>query len=138
GLDVIVTDHHEPPAVLPEPDVLINPKLPDCPYPFKALAGVGVALKLAQALVGEVPEEWLAIAAIGTVADIMPLTDENRLIVTKGLQAIRNLPLPGIRALLDVAGIKGEVNEGHIGFALGPRINASGRLDSADHAVRLL
>lgn len=140
GLDIIVTDHHEPPERLPEPDALINPKLPDCPYPFKQLAGVGVVLKLAQALIGdEIPEEWIQLAAIGTVADVMPLVDENRRIVTSGLSSMRRQAIPGLRALLDVAGVAMHgMNEGHIGFALGPRINASGRLASADHAVRLL
>ncbi|MDN4088808.1 single-stranded-DNA-specific exonuclease RecJ [Paenibacillus polymyxa] len=139
GIDVIVTDHHEPPAVLPEAYTLINPKLPDCPYPFKGLAGVGVALKLAQALLSEVPEEWFEIAAIGTVADLMPLHGENRTIVRRGIQSMRNTAFPGIRALLHVAGVEiSTVTSVNIAFALAPRINASGRLDHAGRAVSLL
>lgn len=139
GIDIIVTDHHEPPDILPDAYTIINPKVPDCSYPFKALAGVGVALKLAQALVEEVPLEWLELAAIGTIADLMPLVDENRLIVQIGLSQMKNSANPGIRALLANAGIVDkEVTCTHIGFALAPRINASGRLDSAEQAVRLL
>ncbi|CAG7655207.1 single-stranded-DNA-specific exonuclease RecJ [Paenibacillus allorhizosphaerae] len=139
GIDVIVTDHHEPPEILPEAYALINPKKPGCPYPFKQLAGVGVALKLAQALLGRWPEELLEIAVIGTVADLMPLTGENRVIVKQGLQQMRETSSPGIKALLEVAGIAiRETTETHIGYSLAPRINASGRLLSADTAVRLL
>ncbi|MGF7030075.1 single-stranded-DNA-specific exonuclease [Paenibacillus mucilaginosus] len=139
GVDVIVTDHHEPPEVLPEAYTLINPKKPGCPYPYKHLAGVGVALKLAQALLGRWPEELLPYAAIGTVADLMPLTEENRIIVKRGIEQMRSTSNCGIKALLAVAGIPvREVNSTHIGFALGPRINASGRLLSADTAVKLL
>ncbi len=139
GIDVIVTDHHEPPEVLPEAYALINPKKPGCPYPYKQLAGVGVALKLAQALLGRWPEELLEFAAIGTVADLMLLTDENRIIVKQGLERMRSTANYGIRALLEISGTKvREVTSTHIGFALAPRINASGRLLSADTAVRLL
>src|SRR5690606_30208037 len=80
GMDLIITDHHEPPAVLPEAVALINPRKPGCPYPFKSLAGVGVAFKLAHALLGRVPYEWIEFAAIGTIADLMPLYDENRVL----------------------------------------------------------
>ncbi|MFD1772830.1 single-stranded-DNA-specific exonuclease RecJ [Paenibacillus rhizophilus] len=140
GMDVIVTDHHEPPDVLPPAYALINPKLPGCPYPFKGLAGVGVAYKLAQALLdGQVPEEWLEIAAIGTVADLMPLLDENRAIVRRGLISMRRSKYPGIRALLDVSAVNVEkVGAVNVAFALAPRINASGRLDHAGRAVSLL
>lgn len=139
GMDVIVTDHHEPPELLPDAYSVINPKKPGCPYPFKSLAGVGVALKLAQALLGRWPEELLEFAAIGTVADLMPLLGENRIIVKQGIQRMQNSSNWGIRALLDVAGIKmRDANETHIGFSLAPRINASGRLHNADEAVRLL
>ncbi|TDF97672.1 single-stranded-DNA-specific exonuclease RecJ [Paenibacillus piri] len=140
GMDVIVTDHHEPPEFLPEAAyVLINPKKPGCPYPFKQLAGVGVALKLAQALLGRWPEELLEFAAIGTIADLMPLQDENRIIVKQGVKRMQSTANRGIRALLQVAGIQPkDVNATHIGFALAPRINASGRLNNADDAVRLL
>lgn len=139
GLDVVVTDHHEPPERLPDATAIINPKKPGCPYPFKQLAGAGVALKLAQALLGRVPEEWMDIAAIGTVGDLMPLTDENRIIVKHGLKRMSTSTYAGIKALLEVSGIdKGPVTAGNIGFSLAPRINASGRLDSADDAVELL
>ncbi|MEK3697639.1 single-stranded-DNA-specific exonuclease RecJ [Paenibacillus sp. FSL R10-2199] len=140
GIDVIVTDHHEPPELLPEAYALINPKLPDCPYPFKGLAGVGVAYKLAEALLGSgVPEEWCEIAAIGTVADLMPLLGENRSLVRRGLTSMRNSPFPGIRALLSVSGITmSTVSAVNIAFGMAPRINASGRLDHAGRAVTLL
>lgn len=140
GIDVIVTDHHEPPELLPEAYALINPKLPDCPYPFKGLAGVGVAYKLAEALLGsEVPEEWCEIAAIGTVADLMPLLGENRSLVRRGLSSMRNTAFPGIRALLSVGGIEmNTVSAVNIAFGMAPRINASGRLDHAGRAVTLL
>ncbi|PZE19458.1 single-stranded-DNA-specific exonuclease RecJ [Paenibacillus xerothermodurans] len=139
GIDVIVTDHHEPPAVLPQAYALINPKKPGCTYPFKQLAGVGVALKLAEALLGRWPEELLEFAALGTVADLMPLVDENRIIVKNGLARLKSTANPGFRALFGVAGIQPkDANAMHIGFALAPRINASGRLHNADDAVRLL
>lgn len=139
GLDVIVTDHHEPPEQLPEAFAIINPKQPGCPYPFKQLAGVGVAFKLAHALWGRVPEELAEFAAIGTIADVMPLVEENRLLVTMGLERMRKQPSPGVRALLKAARVdETGVAASHIAFAVGPRINAGGRLDSADEAVRLL
>ncbi|WP_040950067.1 single-stranded-DNA-specific exonuclease RecJ [Gorillibacterium massiliense] len=139
GLDVVVTDHHEPPEELPIACAVVNPKKPGCPYPFKHLAGAGVAFKLAQALLGRIPVELLEIAAIGTVGDLMPLTGENRAIVKLGLDHMRVTANPGIRALLDVAGVDREkVTAGNIGFGIAPRINASGRLEAADDAVRLL
>lgn len=139
GIDTIVTDHHEPPELLPEAVAVINPKKPGCPYPFKELAGVGVAFKLAHGLLGTAPLELLEIAAIGTVADLMPLVGENRLIVRLGLEQLRGTANTGLKALIGVAGIeKSELTATHIGFALAPRINASGRLDTADHAVQLL
>lgn len=140
GIDVVVTDHHEPPPVLPDAHALVNPKLPDCPYPFKGLAGVGVAFKLAEALLsGDVPEAWTQIAAIGTIADLMPLTGENREIVRRGLSSMRHSAFPGVRALLEVSGVNVQtVNSINIAFGLAPRINASGRLDHAGRAVALL
>ncbi|MFC7440892.1 single-stranded-DNA-specific exonuclease RecJ [Laceyella putida] len=138
GLDLIITDHHEPPEQLPDAYAVINPKKPGCPYPFKMLAGVGVAFKLATALLGRIPEEWLELVALGTIADLVPLTDENRILAAFGLKRMEQRKLIGLRALLEVAGIEREVTAGHVGFAIGPRINASGRLGSADAAVRLL
>ncbi|SFK69005.1 single-stranded-DNA-specific exonuclease [Paenibacillus sp. 1_12] len=139
GLDIIVTDHHEPPEHLPQDCTIINPKKPGCPYPFKQLAGVGVAFKLAQALLGRWPAELLEFAAIGTVADLMPLLNENRMIVKQGLKRMQSSSNLGIRALFDAAGINlKDINSTHIGFTLAPRINASGRLEHADEAVRLL
>lgn len=138
GLDLIITDHHEPPAVLPEGVAVINPKKPGCSYPCKLLAGVGVAFKLAHALLGRVPEEVLDLAALGTIADLVPLMDENRVIAALGLKEINRRRNIGLSALMDVAGIQGEVTAGHVGFSLGPRINAGGRLDTAGTAVELL
>jgi single-stranded-DNA-specific exonuclease len=139
GLDLIVTDHHTPPEVLPAAYAILNPKQPGCQYPDKMLAGVGVVFKLVQALYERLPEEFLDLAALGTVADLAPLLDENRLITRYGLELMNTSPRPGIRALIDVAGLQRKrITAGHIGFAFGPRINASGRLDSATFAVRLL
>jgi single-stranded-DNA-specific exonuclease len=139
GLDLIITDHHEPPVTLPDAVAVVNPKQAGCAYPFKGLAGVGVAFKLAQALLGRVPEELAEWAALGTIADLMPLTGENRSIVKLGLERMRNAPKAGFAALLRVAGVQPhEVSAGTIGFGIAPRINAVGRLESADEAVKLL
>ncbi|MBW7476253.1 single-stranded-DNA-specific exonuclease RecJ [Paenibacillus oenotherae] len=139
GIDVIVTDHHEPPHELPAALALINPKQHDCPYPFKGLAGVGVAFKLAEALLGEPPVEWTDIVALGTIADLMPLTDENRVLVRLGLDELRSTEKPGFRALAEVAGIElPVVTAANVAFGMAPRINAAGRLQHAEAAVRLL
>ncbi|MBO9609017.1 MAG: single-stranded-DNA-specific exonuclease RecJ [Paenibacillaceae bacterium] len=139
GVDVIVTDHHEPPERLPDACAVVNPKQPGCPYPFKHLAGVGVAFKLAQALLGRFPVELLELATIGTIADLMPLTGENRVLVRLGLARMRETGNPGIRALLDVAGAdRRTVTATNVAFGLAPRINASGRLESAGDALTLL
>ncbi|TWI56273.1 single-stranded-DNA-specific exonuclease RecJ [Halalkalibacter nanhaiisediminis] len=139
GLDFIITDHHEAPPVLPDAYAIINPKKPGCPYPFKGLAGVGVALKVAHALLGRVPYEWLDIAVIGTVADLVPLIDENRLLVMDGLHALQSTDKPGLVALKNKCGLQSQVIQAdHVGFGIGPRINAAGRLDSADPAVELI
>lgn len=139
GLDFIVTDHHEPPPTLPNSYTTINPKQPGCSYPFKELAGVGVAFKVAHGLLGRVPNELLDYAVIGTIADLVPLVGENRLLAKKGLRAFQTSDKIGIQALKDVCGMTaGEVEADHIGFAIGPRLNAAGRLDSAIPAVELL
>ncbi|GAB2672650.1 single-stranded-DNA-specific exonuclease RecJ [Paenibacillus thermoaerophilus] len=140
GVDVVVTDHHEPPEVLPQAAAIVNPKKTGCPYPYKSLAGVGVAFKLAHALLGRLPEEWLDLVALGTIADLMPLDGENRIFVKHGLERISGTEQPGLRALLGVAGVsEGQpVTAGQVGFALGPRLNAGGRLEHAGDAVELL
>ena len=138
-IDLIITDHHEPGPELPEAYSIIHPKKPSCPYPFKDLAGVGVAFKLAHALYGKVPESLLEIAAIGTIADLVPLQGENRLIASKGINRLKITERPGIKALLKICSVEpSKVSEETIGFAIGPRINAVGRLQSADPAVQLL
>jgi len=138
GLDLIITDHHEPPAEIPEAFAVINPKKPGCTYPFPMLAGAGVAFKFAHALLGSFPHFVLDIAGIGTIADLVPLIDENRLFAKYGLLAIERSTNPGIQALKKVCGMKGTPTAYHVGFGIGPRINASGRLESADRAVKLL
>jgi single-stranded-DNA-specific exonuclease len=139
GLDLIITDHHEPGPELPDALAIIHPKRADSKYPFQELAGVGVAFKLAHALFGKVPEHLLPFAAIGTIADLVPLKDENRLIAKRGLQKLRTTDNEGLKALLKLAGAEQEnLNEETVGFSIAPRINAAGRLDSADPAVYLL
>ncbi len=144
GLDVIITDHHLPEAGLPPALAVLNPKRPDCPYPEKNLAGVGVAFKLAQALLTKTNqahyiESFVKIAAIGTIADIVPLTGENRIIAKYGLLGLRNPKNFGLRALLDVAGVSAAkpLAGSDIGFKIGPRINAVGRMAGASMAVDL-
>ncbi|WP_458412384.1 single-stranded-DNA-specific exonuclease RecJ [Schinkia sp. CFF1] len=139
GLDLIITDHHEPSPELPDAFAIIHPRKPGGNYPFGELAGVGVAFKVAHALLGRIPLHLLEFAAIGTIADLVPLQDENRLIASFGIKAMQNTTNPGLRALLKAAGSEDkEINEETIGFTIGPRINAVGRLGSADPAVELL
>lgn len=139
GLDFIITDHHQPPPVLPDAYSIINPHQKRCLYPFKGLSGAGVALKVAHALLDKVPEHLLDLAVLGTVADLVPLVEENRLLTVRGLCALRKSDKPGIRALLEIAGVQGRtLSAEDVGFALGPRLNAVGRLGSAEPAVRLL
>ncbi|WP_440895961.1 single-stranded-DNA-specific exonuclease RecJ [Amphibacillus sp. Q70] len=137
GLDLIITDHHEVQAECPEAYAIIHPKTSK-DYPFKELAGVGVAFKMAQYLLGYFPTQFLDLVAIGTVADLVPLIDENRILVKFGLEALSNSSRPGISALKEVAAIKGVIDEQDVGFAIGPRLNAAGRLESAYPAVELL
>lgn len=139
GLDLIITDHHEPGPILPEALAIIHPKLPDSIYPFRELAGVGVAFKLSHALYGKVPEHLFEIAVIGTIADLVSLKDENRLIVKKGLEKLKTTQNIGLKAIFKLAGVEPmSINEETIGFSLAPRINAVGRLENADLAVQLL
>ena len=143
GMDLIITDHHECAAgALPEAAAVIDPKRPDSRYPNRDLAGVGVAFKLLSALEGE-PEpillRWSDLIALGTVADVMPLTGENRMLVSTGMCKLRFDPLPGLAALIAQAGAAGRrVNSAIFGYTLAPRLNAAGRLCRTDLAVELL
>jgi single-stranded-DNA-specific exonuclease len=145
GIDLIITDHHEPDTVLPQALAIINPKRHDCRYPDKNLAGVGVALKVVQALCAKSGRSsWLPafvkVAAIGTLADVVPLIGENRIIAKLGLALLSKGPHKvGLRSLLDVCGLAGkEIDSYHIGFVLAPRVNAAGRMSTPDIAARLL
>jgi single-stranded-DNA-specific exonuclease len=144
GMDVIVTDHHEPPDKLPEAAAVVDPHRIDSAYPFKQLAGVGVAFKLVQALVQDLGrddidlEELLDLVALGTIADSVPLIGENRIFVTYGLKRINDsLARTGIQALKEVAGVNGGSRAGALSYSLIPRINAAGRLDDAGEVVEL-
>ena len=145
GIDVIISDHHEPGEKLPPAIAILDPKREGCPYPFKELAGVGVAYKLIQAvsrklgLGEEVHREYIDLVALGSAADIVPLVDENRVLVKKGLEKINRFDRIGIKALVESAGLSGrQIGTGQIVFMLAPRINAVGRLGNAERAVRLL
>ncbi len=166
-IPVIITDHHRPPAELPEAYAVLNPNRPDCDYPFKGLSGCGVAFKFAQAMCreftdGEHPlpphrtgsrqEAWstarlfthLDLVALATAADMVPVTGENRVLVSEGIKQLERSNKPGLRALLSVSGLERKVQEGddlnvgNIVFQVAPRINAVGRLGSANRAVDLL
>lgn len=152
GLDVIVTDHHEPPVKLPDAIALINPLIAECDFPYKALSGVGLAFYLIAGLrkglrekgffkEGKEPElvEYLDLVAVGTIADIVPLTSINRILVRAGLEQINLNPRLGIKTLLEVCGIPpGHVDSSSVAYRLAPKINAAGRLSDAMRGVRLL
>lgn len=146
GIDVIVTDHHQPPAELPPAYAIVNPRQEGCAYPFKQLVGVGIAFKLVQALVklglrlGDLRgRDMLDVVALGTVADMGPLVGENRVLVKAGLSAIQATERPGLKALIQAAGLApARIDSTAISFMLAPRLNAAGRLDDAVRAYELL
>lgn len=161
GVDFVVTDHHECQMPLPEAEAVVDPHRPDCPYPFKELAGVGVVFKLISALeetisgddrmtaVARICSEYADLIAIGTVADVMPICNENKLIVKLGLRMIEETRRPGLRALMETVRQRGDsrdsqrkakkqkITSSYIGYTLAPRINAAGRIRSASIAVEL-
>ena len=145
GMTVIVTDHHEPQDRIPPADVIVNPKQEGCPYPFKNLCGAAVAWKVVQCLYELFDIEWeaslefLEQTAIATVGDVMDLTEENRILVKEGLKKLNHTTNPGLHALIQANGLEqAQLNAYHIGFVLGPCINAGGRLDTAKRALSLL
>jgi single-stranded-DNA-specific exonuclease len=143
SIDVIVCDHHQPKEAMPAALALVNPKMPESRYPFKDLAGVGVAFKLIEALYERIrqPREEiyqdLDLVAIGSVVDIVPMIDENRVLVKYGISRIPRSKKTGIKALLEETGLRGGVTAYHLGFIIGPRINACGRLHDAQSALEL-
>ena len=144
GMDVIICDHHQPKEELPEAYAILDPLIPGCQYPFNYLSGAGVAFKLAQGIaekIGkrEMPLQYLDLVALASAADIVPLIDENRVLVREGLDKINNNPRPGIQALMESSGLQpGNLNSGQVVFTIAPRINAVGRLGDAKRAVELL
>ena len=152
GIDVIICDHHEPGNEIPHANAVLDALQPSCPYPFKYLCGCGVAFKLIQALAGSEPIrsklgedapkrllDYLQYVTLATTADIVPLVNENRVMVKLGLELINSIPVPGIRALIETSGLSlGRISSGQIVFVLAPRINAVGRLGDANRAVEML
>jgi len=144
GIDLIICDHHEPGEVLPKALAVLDPLKPGCPYPYKYLSGAGVTFKLMQAIsssigMKDLPFKYLDFVAVAGAADIVPLTDENRILVKFGLERLNTDPRPGFKALIEKAGLKlGNISSSQIVFGLAPRINAVGRLGDANRAIQLL
>ena len=144
NIDIIITDHHTTDTELPKAHAILNPKREDCEYPFKGLCGGGVAFKLITAIGNElnIPltdyEEIIPLITLGTAADVVPIKDENRVLVHHGLNILENLEKPGLKTLLELAGLKGHISVGQLVFSIAPRINAAGRLGDANRAVELL
>ena len=145
GIDLIICDHHNAGEVIPEAVAVLDPKQPGCPYPFKGLSGAGVGYKLVQAtlrklgLASEVAHPYLDLVAISIASDIVPIIDENRILMREGLKLINSKPRTGVKALLDLIQLRdAEISTSHIVFSLGPRINAAGRMGDAATAVALL
>lgn len=144
GIDLIICDHHEPGEVIPKALAVLDPLKPGCPYPYKYLSGAGVTFKLMQAIsdsigIKDLPFKYLDFVAVAGAADIVPLTDENRILVKFGLEKLNTDPRPGFKALIEKAGLKsGNISSSQIVFGLAPRINAVGRLGDANRAIQLL
>ena len=144
NIDIIITDHHTTDTELPKAHAILNPKREDCEYPFKGLCGGGVAFKLITAIGTElnIPltdyEEIIPLITLGTAADVVPIKDENRVIVHHGLNILENLEKPGLKTLLELAGLKGHISVEQLVFSIAPRINAAGRIGDANRAVELL
>lgn len=154
GMTVVVTDHHDVryedtlegrKYIIPEADAVVDPKRPDCEYPFKSLCGAGIALKFigclyeARGINGLLPDDYYEMAAVATIGDVVDLQEENRIIVKEGLNRLRKTNNPGLNALITLTGInKEDISAYHIGFVIGPCLNASGRLDTAKRAIQML
>jgi single-stranded-DNA-specific exonuclease len=144
GVDFIICDHHRPGAEIPNAVAVLDPKRKDCTYPYKELSGCGVGFKLIQGFAQKngIPfnqiEQYLDLVAISIAADIVPITDENRVLAHFGLQRLNREPRPGVKAILDLGGVKKELTITDIVFAIAPRINAAGRMEHGNKAVELL